>query len=277
MKSRRTGSRQCERGSRYADQSRLSAVIGRTPLHSKLVVLPPAQEMSHAFLRHNSAVKEQVITLARRLEQHGVRVWLDSWEFKPGDVWEPILVKAMEESAVILACAGIHGKGPWHDRELNRARDLRKAVEYVILPGLKTFHFAAPAQAWNLEGGPWDQLVAQLADKLAAWAPRVPQSMAHSPGRVHFATVILTPDCMHLARTMRTGTSAETERSSKSCLSWTVLGGYGLLAIPVRANHPSRQRGSRRHGSDAPVAEQCGCDRWVRWDHRWPHPWRAWA
>ncbi|MCH9687210.1 MAG: toll/interleukin-1 receptor domain-containing protein [Deltaproteobacteria bacterium] len=110
----------------------------------------------HVFVSHNSADKPQVIRLARALEAHGVRVWLDMWEIDPGQQWEAKLNAALSEASVVLACVGEHGKGPWHDHELDYARTHDKAMRLVRLPGwvdaklgLEHLHADDLREAWD--------------------------------------------------------------------------------------------------------------------------------
>ncbi len=95
--------------------------------------------MTHVFLSHNSADKPQVIRLARALSQQ-VNVWLDIFELAPGDWFGPKLAAAVTQAEVVLACIGEHGKGPWHDRELELARSAGKDVRVVCLPGWSPQH-----------------------------------------------------------------------------------------------------------------------------------------
>ncbi|MDP6513903.1 MAG: TIR domain-containing protein [SAR202 cluster bacterium] len=57
-----------------------------------------------AFLSHSSKDKDVVRALAERLQQDGVRVWLDENEIKPGDPISLKIQKGMEQSRTLLMC-----------------------------------------------------------------------------------------------------------------------------------------------------------------------------
>jgi len=56
------------------------------------------------FLSHNSEDKPRVRRLAERLKQSGVRVWLDEWVIKPGDIIALREDEGLEQSRVLLLC-----------------------------------------------------------------------------------------------------------------------------------------------------------------------------
>jgi WD40 repeat protein len=56
------------------------------------------------FLSHNHADKPRVRKLAERLKAAGVRVWLDEWAIKPGDVIAMKVDEGLERSRVLLLC-----------------------------------------------------------------------------------------------------------------------------------------------------------------------------
>lgn len=93
------------------------------------------------FLSHNSADKPAVRELARRLAQHGIRVWLDEDQLIPGRPWQALLEKGIEESSTGAVLVGKDGLGPWEDEEmqalLRHAATEGKPVIPVLLPGAK--------------------------------------------------------------------------------------------------------------------------------------------
>lgn len=131
--------------------------------------------MPHAFISHNSADKPQAIRLARALAARGVAVWLEVWELKPDQRWEPVLYRAIDEAAVVLVCIGEHGTGPWHDREVARAKqgDAQR-LRLVRLPGWTQGDGGlGERQAYQLtddEAG-WDAGIAALTQPLVALCP----------------------------------------------------------------------------------------------------------
>ena len=56
------------------------------------------------FLSHNSKDKPRVRKLAERLKAAGVRVWLDEWIIKPGDIIALKVDGGLEQSRVLLLC-----------------------------------------------------------------------------------------------------------------------------------------------------------------------------
>ena len=56
------------------------------------------------FLSHNHADKPRVRRLAERLKAAGVRVWLDEWFIKAGDLIALKVDEGLEQSRVLLLC-----------------------------------------------------------------------------------------------------------------------------------------------------------------------------
>ncbi len=56
------------------------------------------------FLSHNQADKPKVRQLAERLRLAGVRVWLDEWVVKPGDIIALKVDEGLEQSRVLVLC-----------------------------------------------------------------------------------------------------------------------------------------------------------------------------
>lgn len=140
--------------------------------------------MKHVFLSHNSADKPEVIRLARALMERGVQVWLDVFELKPGDWWGSMLKQALEDSVCVLACIGEHGVGPWHERELEVARQLGKDIRVVCLPGWTKANGwlgfdTVTADSLHLD---WDGGVAPLAIALKERAPAQSGNAPATPG-----------------------------------------------------------------------------------------------
>src|SRR5258708_21115077 len=70
------------------------------------------------FLCHNSEDKSDVKKMAKQLQEHGFRPWLDEWELRPGLPWQRLLeaqIEQMRSAAVFVGAAGIH---PWQRMEL---------------------------------------------------------------------------------------------------------------------------------------------------------------
>ena len=122
------------------------------------------------FLCHNSKDKPQVMAVGKRLKEHAILPWLDEWELRPGQPWQPALEKQIKEIKAAAVFVGPDGFGPWQDME--QQAFLRQFVKRqcpvipVILPGctnppeLPTF---LEAMMWvdfrRLEPDPLEQLL----------------------------------------------------------------------------------------------------------------------
>lgn len=94
------------------------------------------------FLSHNSKDKDAIITLARRLKDEGLSVWLDIWKLRVGKPWQDPMEKAIRESGSILIFIGESGFGRWENEEMRVAveeqvRDPNYTVIPILLPGGK--------------------------------------------------------------------------------------------------------------------------------------------
>jgi hypothetical protein len=56
------------------------------------------------FLSYNSQDREIVHALGKRLKQDGLRVWLDAWAIKPGDLISLKIQQGLEQSRTLLMC-----------------------------------------------------------------------------------------------------------------------------------------------------------------------------
>ncbi len=97
-------------------------------------------ERFDVFLCHNSSDKPTVRALGERLREHGLAVWLDVWELRPGMAWIRGLEKGIQASKTAAVIVGNDGLGPWQREEMEGL--LIKAVKRgipvvpVILPGV---------------------------------------------------------------------------------------------------------------------------------------------
>jgi energy-coupling factor transporter ATP-binding protein EcfA2 len=95
------------------------------------------------FLSHNSDDKNEVETLARRLEDEAkLNPWLDKWNLVPGEPWQEALEQALDQSSACAVFIGPSAIGPWHNEEMRVALDRRGRerafrVIPVLLPGAK--------------------------------------------------------------------------------------------------------------------------------------------
>jgi hypothetical protein len=56
------------------------------------------------FLSYSSKDKKAILALAERLKQDGLRVWLDAWEIKPGDMIGLKIQHGVEKSRTLILC-----------------------------------------------------------------------------------------------------------------------------------------------------------------------------
>jgi len=91
------------------------------------------------FLSHNSKDKPAVIALAQRLQAHGIKVWLDAWELRPGHPWQEALEEIISSSRSAAVLVGMEGIGPWEDTEMRSCLDefvhRKMPVIPLLLPG----------------------------------------------------------------------------------------------------------------------------------------------
>ncbi len=74
----------------------------------------PANPQYDVFLSHNSADKDAVIVLARRLrDEMGLMPFLDKWHLVPGQPWQEALESALDHSRTCAVFLGPNGIGPW--------------------------------------------------------------------------------------------------------------------------------------------------------------------
>ncbi len=93
------------------------------------------------FLSHNSKDKEIVISIARKLRDVGLSVWLDTWNLIPGKRWQEALEQGIKDSAVLAVFIGEGGFGKWENEEIRVAIDAQvsnpnpeRGIIPVLLP-----------------------------------------------------------------------------------------------------------------------------------------------
>lgn len=98
-----------------------------------------ADEHFDVFLSHNSDDKPLVRDLAERLEQRGVRVWLDEKQLIPGRPWQEELERILTTCKSAAVLVGPSGLGSWQAREtrLSLAEFVNRGLPVipVLLPG----------------------------------------------------------------------------------------------------------------------------------------------
>jgi hypothetical protein len=148
----------------------------------------------HVFLAHNSTEKPAVRELKHRLEQRGLKVWLDEAEVMPGRPWLPSLDFGIRASGSVAVLVGRDGLGGWADEEtqaaLIHAKQTNRPVIPVLLPGASAVElplFLQRLALVDMRGGMSDETITQLV-----WGITGPRPSAG------FTTPLIThpPDCV---------------------------------------------------------------------------------
>jgi len=93
----------------------------------------------NVFLCHNSQERLQVEEIRYRLQEQGIKTWLDKYDFEPFKPWQDQLEEVVENIKSVAIFIGSSGVGPWQDIEMKCfldefvSRKLRMGL--VILPG----------------------------------------------------------------------------------------------------------------------------------------------
>lgn len=119
------------------------------------------------FLSHNSRDTVAVEAIGRRLQDAGLRPWLDVWNLTPGGRWQEEIIAALRNCAACAVFLGAAGLGDWVREEasvaLDRAaKDPRFPLFLVLLPGLPATPDASMAPAFLLMRT-WVDLRAEIA------------------------------------------------------------------------------------------------------------------
>jgi hypothetical protein len=90
------------------------------------------------FLSHSSSDKPSVMQIGVRLQEAGLRPFLDSWHLQRGTSFHPGLRDALDESRCCAVFIGPSGDGPWQNEELHYALNLavRTRDDYRVIPVL---------------------------------------------------------------------------------------------------------------------------------------------
>jgi hypothetical protein len=90
----------------------------------------------HVFQCHNSADKEAVRRICRKLEQHGLHTWLDDEQIRPGVPWQAALEKQIKTIGAAAVFVGKSNMGPWQRAELRVLIDEFVARRCPVIPVL---------------------------------------------------------------------------------------------------------------------------------------------
>ncbi len=90
------------------------------------------------FLSHNSADKDAVEVIARRLRAEArLEPFLDKWHLVPGEPWQEALESALDASQTCAVFLGPTGLGTWENEEMRTALDIRASTpDYRVIPVL---------------------------------------------------------------------------------------------------------------------------------------------
>lgn len=96
-------------------------------------------ESFDVFLSYNAREQHLVADIASVLHRAGLRVWIDTWELRPGLPWQEAIEEGIRTSRAVAIFVGASGLGPWQEPEMRaflaRSRTERIPVIPVLLPG----------------------------------------------------------------------------------------------------------------------------------------------
>lgn len=106
------------------------------------------------FLAHNSSDKDTVEEISRKLEELGIRPWLDKEQIRPGQSFQDEIQAALGQVKSVAICIGESGLGKWQQLELRTAIsqcvDNSVPVIPILLPGVSRIPASIPFLAeWN--------------------------------------------------------------------------------------------------------------------------------
>ncbi len=124
------------------------------------------------FLSHNSRDKPMVEALAGKLQDAGLRPWLDKWCLVPGGDWQDELTEGLKACPACAVCVGPAGLGNWENLEFKVALDRLAAdrafrLFYVLLPGLPEPFDAGQLPAFLKAARTWVDMRKGLEDRRA--------------------------------------------------------------------------------------------------------------
>jgi TIR domain/Effector-associated domain 2 len=105
----------------YKQQSSVSVSATQRNSSEEIQMSDSAKDQPTAFdvfLCHNSKDKDEVKEVAKQLQAHDIRPWLDEWELPPGQIWQPLVeeqIKTIPSAAVFVSK---NDMGPWQKPEM---------------------------------------------------------------------------------------------------------------------------------------------------------------
>ncbi len=100
----------------------------------------PECENFDVFLSYSHYDGSHVEELARRIDDHGLKVWLDKWVLVPGGKWQPEIAQELRKVNACAVCIGERTPSGWFKEEIERAlnrqtRDSSFRLIPILLPG----------------------------------------------------------------------------------------------------------------------------------------------
>jgi hypothetical protein len=102
-------------------QSSLSVSATPKNYNEEIQMSDSAQDQPTAFdvfLCHNSKDKGEVKEVAKQLQAHNIRPWLDEWELPPGQIWQPLVEEQIETIRSAAVFVSKNDMGPWQRPEM---------------------------------------------------------------------------------------------------------------------------------------------------------------
>jgi len=98
------------------------------------------QDSFDVFLCHNSADKAEVLSIANKLKENKISVWIDEWSLKPGEPWQNQIEKQLHNIKTVAVFVGQNNTAPWQNTEireyLRKFAMNRTPIIPVILPSV---------------------------------------------------------------------------------------------------------------------------------------------
>ncbi len=88
------------------------------------------------FLCFNSADRDQINAIYKKLTDSGLRIFIDSEEVKPGQRHQQQVGNALKSSKSVAVCFGASGIGPWQSHEVEEAIAEHNARQLPVIPVL---------------------------------------------------------------------------------------------------------------------------------------------
>ncbi|WP_375474696.1 GUN4 domain-containing protein [uncultured Nostoc sp.] len=99
------------------------------------------QPMFDVFLAHNSLDKPEIRIIYKYLKELGLNPWLDEKQIRPGQLYQDIIQKAIQQIQCVAVFIGTTGLGKWQALELQGfiSQCVEKDIPVipVLLPGVK--------------------------------------------------------------------------------------------------------------------------------------------